>query len=90
VGVYRPEDWPVDGEGTIVARKRPDGKMAWYAGPNAGPRSDPNAFRVADPAAAPSVVWDQLPDGTITINGEVAHPNVQKMFGGRVSDAGAP
>ncbi len=46
IGVYKPEQWDIDGDGIIVARKFKNGEIGRYAGPDAGPRSDPAAFRV--------------------------------------------
>jgi hypothetical protein len=45
VGVYKPDEWPIDGNGLIIGRKLPSGQIGWYSGPDAGPRSDPAAFR---------------------------------------------
>ena len=86
IRVYRTDEWPSDGDGQILARKFLDGHVGFYAGPDAGPRSDPAAFQPRPPDfIAP--VWRTLPDGTITINGVVADPAVQRMFGRR-RDAG--
>jgi hypothetical protein len=46
IGVYKPEEWPIDGDGFIVGRKFANGQIGRYAGPDAGPRSDPAAFKV--------------------------------------------
>jgi hypothetical protein len=84
-GVYRPHEWPIDGDGIIVARKLSGGEIAWYAGPDAGPRSDPSAFQPSSTSAdfvAP--VIERAPDGTIMVNGEPADDAVQRMFGGKV------
>jgi len=84
-GVYRPNEWPLDGDGIIVARKLQSGEIVWYAGPDAGPRSDPAAFQ---PSSASSnfvaPVIERAPDGTIMVNGEPADNGVQRMFGGKV------
>jgi hypothetical protein len=85
-GVYKPDEWPVDGDGIIVARKLSSGELGWYAGPDAGPRSDPAAFRPSDPPTIPSTIWGREPDGTITINGKPAADSVQFMFGGKVNE----
>jgi hypothetical protein len=45
MGLFPPDEWPSDGDGIIVARRLPSGQIGWYAGPDAGPRSDPAAFR---------------------------------------------
>lgn len=84
-GVYRPDDWPIDGEGIIVARKLPNGHIAWYSGPDAGPRSDPSAFQTS--SASPSSelpAIERAADGTILVNGEPADNAVQRMFGGKI------
>lgn len=88
VGVYRPDEWPFDGDGQIVARKFLDGHIGWYAGPEAGPRSDPAAFQQRAPSGIVSPVMVYQPDGTIMLNGVEADPAVQIMFGGKVRDAG--
>jgi hypothetical protein len=46
IRVYAPEEWPIDGDGLIIARKFKNGEIRDYAGPDAGPRSDPAAFTV--------------------------------------------
>jgi hypothetical protein len=46
IGVYKPDEWPIDGDGLIIGRKFPNGQIGRYAGPDAGPRSDPAAFKV--------------------------------------------
>ncbi|WP_437594794.1 hypothetical protein [Sorangium sp. So ce1000] len=85
-GIYRPDEWPVDGDGEIIARKLQSGEIGWYAGPSAGPRSDPAAFRPSDPPEIPPITWGREADGTITINGKRAPPQVQRMFGGKVDE----
>ena len=82
--VYKPDEWPVDGDGIIVARKLPSGDIAWYAGPDAGPRSDRSAFRVPPPRDIEEAIIERAPDGTIMINGTPADNAVQRMFGGKV------
>jgi hypothetical protein len=84
-GIYKPDEWPIDGDGIIVARKLPSGDIAWYAGPNAGSRSDPAAFRVPPaPSDLVEPIIETAPDGTIMINGKPADNAVQRMFGGKV------
>jgi hypothetical protein len=83
-GVYKPDEWPIDGDGIIVARKLPSGDIAWYAGPDAGPRSDPAAFQVPPARDIGEAIIDRAPDGTIMINGTPADNAVQRMFGGKV------
>lgn len=84
-GVYRPDEWPIDGDGVIVARKLASGDIAWYSGPDAGPRSDPAAFQTltASPDFVEPII-ETAPDGTILVNGEPADNTVQRMFGGKV------
>lgn len=82
IRVYKPDEWPEGGAGQIVARKFSDGHIGWYAGPDAGPRSDPAAFQPRGPA----MVYQ--PDGTILLNGVEADTAVQMMFGGKGRDAG--
>jgi hypothetical protein len=83
-GVYKPDEWPIDGEGYIVARKLEDGTLGWYAGADAGARSDPAAFRPWEPNIDPLPVMRREPDGTITFDGKPASPSVQRMFGGKL------
>ncbi|WP_437690024.1 hypothetical protein [Sorangium sp. So ce176] len=89
-GIYKPDDWPIDGDGEIVARKLPSGEIGWYAGPDAGPRSDPAAFRPSEPAKIPPTTWGLAPDGTITIDGKPAPAELQRMFGGNVDGSAKP
>jgi hypothetical protein len=49
---YRPEDWAPDSE-DIIARKYLDGDIRYYAGPDAGPRSDPAAWKHLRDLAGP-------------------------------------
>ncbi|WP_438018108.1 hypothetical protein WMF18_03065 [Sorangium sp. So ce315] len=89
-GIYKPDEWPSDGDGEIVARKLPSGEIGWYAGPDAGPRSDPAAFRPSEPPTIPSTTWGRAPDGTITIDGKPAPAELQRMFGGSVDGSAKP
>jgi hypothetical protein len=78
--LFPPAEW--NGEGLIVARKLPSGELGWYAGPDAGPRTDPAAFRAAEPGAALAAPeFGRAPDGTIMVNGEPGERSVQRMFG---------
>ncbi|WP_437293034.1 hypothetical protein [Sorangium sp. So ce426] len=84
-GVYRSDEWPIDGDGVIVARKLPSGDIGWYSGPDAGPRSDPAAFHIFSASSDfMEPIIETAPDGTIMVNGEPADPVVQRMVGGRV------
>lgn len=85
-GVYKPDEWPIDGDGVIVARKLPNGTVGWYAGPDAGPRSDAAAFRAWEPQIDSLPAWRRASDGTIVIDGKPASPSVQFMFGGKVKE----
>jgi hypothetical protein len=89
IGVFDPDEWPMDGDGVITARKLPDGRIGWYAGPDAGPRSDPAAFRPWEPEI-PTITWGRELDGTITINGKPASASVQFMFGGKLRGPAKP
>ncbi|WP_233562106.1 hypothetical protein [Sorangium cellulosum] len=89
-GIYRPDEWPIDGDGEIVARKLPGGEIGWYAGPDAGPRSDPAAFRPSEPARTPPITWGRTPDGTVTIDGKPAPAELQRMFDGNVDGSAKP
>ncbi len=58
---YRPEDYAADSE-DIIARKYIDGDVRYYAGPDAGPRSDPRAWvHLRDLAGPDGIVT--LPNG---------------------------
>lgn len=82
-GVYKPEEWPTDGNGVVVARKLPSGEIGWYAGPDAGPRSNPAAFRPLElPKVAPPTIARES-DGTLTVNGKPGAPALQRMFPGK-------
>jgi hypothetical protein len=60
VGVYRPDDWPIDSDdGQVIGRKFRGDEYKLYGGPDAGPPSDPSAFFHARDLAGP--------DGTVTI-----------------------
>lgn len=88
-GVYRPEKWPTDGDGVIVARKLPSGEIGWYAGPEAGPRSDPAAFRRLELSAVTPPTLARGSDGTLQVNGKPGGPALQRMFPG-TPRSGAP
>lgn len=90
LGVYEPDEWPNDGDGVVVARKLSSERIGWYAGPDAGPRSDPDAFLPWNPPIPPRPAWGREPDGTITINGKPASPGVQFMFGGKTVQSATP
>jgi hypothetical protein len=89
LGVYQPDEWPDNGDGVIWLRMLPGQVIGYYAGPDAGPRSDPSAFQPWEPEI-PQVTWGREPDGTITINGTPASPSVQRMFGGKVEQPAKP
>jgi hypothetical protein len=85
VSYYAPNE-PIP-DGIIVARRLPGGELGFYAGPDAGPRSDPAAFRApppGSPLAGP--VIERAPDGTIMVNGKPGAPVVQWMFGGKYEE----
>ncbi|WP_433933231.1 hypothetical protein AB3662_03245 [Sorangium cellulosum] len=89
IGIYKPEDWPTDGDGLIVGRKLPSGEIGWYAGPDAGSRLDPAAFRRPDSTVilGPNIVREA--DGTIRVR-RVASPAVKRMFGERADEPANP
>lgn len=74
--IYLPDE-PIP-DGIIVARRLPNGEMVRYAGPDAGPRSDPAAFSPAAPGSrlAPAAT-ERAEDGTIMVNEEPGAPVVQ-------------
>jgi hypothetical protein len=78
IGVYKPEEWPSDGDGLIIGRKFPDGEIGWYGPPTAHGRA---------------MFWAPIrlkPDGTLTLFGKPAPPWVIRRLGGKVDapDAG--
>jgi hypothetical protein len=81
VSIYPPDE-PIP-DGIIVARRLPSGEIGWYAGPDAGPRSDPAAFWPAEPGSPLNPVVERAPSGTIMVNGKPGAPVVQWMFGGK-------
>ncbi|WP_437756755.1 hypothetical protein [Sorangium sp. So ce1389] len=89
IGIYKPEDWPNDGDGLIIGRKLPDGQIGWYAGPDAGSRLDPTAFRRPDSTVilAPNVVREA--DGMIRVR-RGASPAVKRMFGEKADEPENP
>jgi len=77
--VYYPPDAQID-DGLIVARILPSGEVAHYD-PDAGPRTDPSAFRVPPPGSPNALPkMETGPDGLVYVNGKLASPAVQKMF----------
>lgn len=89
VGYYQPDEWPIDGDGLIIGRKFPSGQVGWYAGPDAGPRSDPAAFRRPESTIilAPNFVRES--DGSIRVRRD-APPAVKRMFGEKVDEPAKP
>ncbi|WP_437690025.1 hypothetical protein [Sorangium sp. So ce176] len=89
IGIYKPEDWPIDGDGLIVGRKLPSGDIGWYAGSDAGSRLDPAAFRRPDSTVilGPNIVREA--DGTIRVR-RGASPAVKRMFGERADEPASP
>lgn len=72
IGVYKPEEWPSDGDGLIIGRKFPDGEIGWYGPPTAKGRA---------------MFWAPIrlkPDGTLTLLGKPAPPWVIRRLGGKV------
>ncbi|WP_437594792.1 hypothetical protein [Sorangium sp. So ce1000] len=89
IGYYKPDEWPVDGDGLIIGRKLPNGQIGWYAGPDAGPRSDPAAFRRPESTIilAPNFVRES--DGSIRVRRD-APPAVKRMFGEKIDEPATP
>lgn len=78
IGIYKPDEWPTDGDGLIIGRKLPDGQVGWYAGPDAGPRSDPAAFGRPKSTIVLHPAFVREADGTIRARRN-APPAVQRM-----------
>jgi hypothetical protein len=77
IGVYKPEEWPTDGDGLIIGRKFPDGSFGWYSRPVAG--TERRAMFVGR-----SIGFE--PDGTITVDGKPAPPSVLRRLGIKVDE----
>jgi hypothetical protein len=77
IGVYKPEDWPADGDGLIIGRKFPDRTFGWYSRPVAGTERRV-MFR--------GTSIELKPDGTLTQLGKPARPSVIRMLGGTVDE----
>lgn len=80
IGVYKPEEWPADGDGLIIGRKFPDGSFGWYSRPVAG--TERRAMFVGT-----SIELE--PDGGITVHGKPAPPSIIRMLGGKVDEPDA-
>ncbi|WP_129355979.1 hypothetical protein [Sorangium cellulosum] len=89
IGYHKPDESPIDGDGLIIGRKFPDGQIGWYAGPDAGSRSDPAAFRPTQSTIvlAPNVVREA--DGAIRVRRD-APPWVKRRLGGEVDEPAEP
>ncbi|WP_437794154.1 hypothetical protein [Sorangium sp. So ce693] len=89
IGYYKPDEWPIDGDGLIIGRKLPNGQIGWYAGPDAGPRSDPAAFRRPESTIilAPNFVRES--DGSIRVRRD-APPAVKRMFDEKIDEPAKP
>jgi hypothetical protein len=77
IGVYKPEEWPGDGDGLIIGRKFPDGSFGWYSRPVAGTERGV-MFRGNGTKLKP--------DGTITWLGKPAPPSVLRRLGFKVDE----
>jgi hypothetical protein len=75
-GIYRPDEHSADSD-DVYARKLPDGHIIYYLGPDAGPRSDPDAWGSLRDLA------DLSPDGQTVVSG-----TTRLVFPRR--DAGSP
>ena len=89
IGIYTLDEWPDDGDGLIIGRKFPDGKLGWYGRPFPRPSSDPAAPRRNPPMFVGSNIRLQ-PDGTLMVHGKPAPPEVQRMLGGKVDEPAKP
>jgi hypothetical protein len=79
IGVYKPDEWPSDGDGMIIGKKFPDGDFGWYGRQTAHGRMMSKGMGIK-----------LKPDGTITWLGKPAPPSVLRRLGFKVdeSDAG--
>lgn len=88
IGIYKPDEWPIDGNGLIIGRKFPDGQIGWYAGPDVGPRSDPAAFRKPKSTIVMHPDFVREGDGTIRVRPN-APPWMKRRLGEKVDEPDA-
>lgn len=89
IGYHDADAWPSDGDGLIIGRKLPDGQIGWYAGQDAGPRSDPAAFRRPESTIVlgPNVVRES--DGTLRVRRD-APPWMKRLVNGEAEEPAEP
>jgi len=90
IGIYKPDEWPIDDDGLIIGRKYPNGQIGWYSSPVARPPSDPAADRPPNPPMFRGTSIELEPDGRLTVRGKPAPPWVERMLGGKVDEPAAP
>lgn len=78
IAVYKPEEWPSDGDGLIIGRKFPDGTFGWYGRPTAHGRLMIRGSLIK-----------LKPDGTLWQLGKPAPPSVIRRLGGKVDEPDA-
>ncbi|MDC0681745.1 hypothetical protein [Sorangium atrum] len=88
-GVYKPDEWLDHGDGYIVARKLPSGRIGYYAGPDAGPRSDPAAFRPTKSTIVLAPDFVREADGAIRVR-RGASTWIKRRLGERVDEPASP
>ncbi|WP_129575946.1 MULTISPECIES: hypothetical protein [Sorangium] len=89
IGIYEPDDWSNDGDGLIIGRKLANGEIGWYAGPDAGPRSDPAAFRPTKSTIVLAPNFVREADGTIRVR-RSAPAWMKRRLGERVDESANP
>ena len=80
IGIYKPDEWPPEGDGVIIGRKFPDGEFGWYSKPIAGSRATEGRMMFRGTSI------DIEPDGRITVRGKPAPASVIRMLGGKVDE----
>jgi len=75
IGVYKPDEWPSDGDGVIIGKKFPDGDFGWYGRQTAHGRMMSRGMGIK-----------LRPDGTITWLGKPAPPSVLRRLGFKVDE----
>ncbi|WP_437538170.1 hypothetical protein WME79_19735 [Sorangium sp. So ce726] len=89
IGIHKPDDGPIDGDGLIIGRKLPSGEIGWYAGPDAGPRSDPAAFRPTKSVIVFAHDFVREADGAIRVR-RGAPAWIKRRLGERVDEPASP
>jgi hypothetical protein len=78
IGVYKPDEWPSDGDGVIIGKKFPDGDFGWYGRQTAHGRLMSKGMGIK-----------LKPDGTITWLGKPAPPLVLRRLGFKADEPDA-